>query len=231
MPAGREMRRQIARHARRAAARGCWRTPGRTAPRCAPTGAASHPPARSRSSCAEPVEPRVLRRRRAPTTGRCRVASTRRRSSRAAAIARMPEPVPRSSIRRGRRCAMRSSARRQPRVEPCSPEPNATPASSTSVIRPGTSRVPADACRAPRSAARRVARESRNSSAPASPRPASRCAPARPRARSRAPRARARRPAPPRPRLGLDALDHPLAASPRRRKKPTVPHTDASAAS
>ena len=42
-----------------------------------------------------------------------------------------------SRMRRGRRCATRSSARRQPRVEPCSPEPKASPASSVSVIRPG----------------------------------------------------------------------------------------------
>ncbi len=66
------------------------------------------------------------------------VAMTGLCSSEAAAIARMPDPQPRSRIRRGRRCATPSSARRQPRVELCSPDPKATPASSTRVIRPGT---------------------------------------------------------------------------------------------
>ena len=48
----------------------------------------------------------------------------------------MPDPVPRSRIRRGRRCATRSNARRQPRVDPCSPDPKARLASSVNVIRP-----------------------------------------------------------------------------------------------
>ena len=67
------------------------------------------------------------------------VARTRRRSSFAAARASTPEPAPRSRIRPCRRrirCAIRSRARRQPRVEPCSPEPNATPASIRSKSRP-----------------------------------------------------------------------------------------------
>ena len=74
--------------------------------------------------------------------GSISVASTRRCRSDAAAIARMPDPVPRSRIRRGRRYATRSSARRHPRVDPCSPEPNASPASSVSVIRPAGGRRP-----------------------------------------------------------------------------------------
>ncbi len=42
---------------------------------------------------------------------------------------------------RGRRCATASSARRQPRVLPCSPEPNARPASTVSVWRPWPARA------------------------------------------------------------------------------------------
>ena len=64
-------------------------------------------------------------------------ASTRRRSSLAAAIDRIPVPAPISSgwvIRRF--CASVCKARRQPRVEGCSPVPNAVAASSAIPIAP-----------------------------------------------------------------------------------------------
>ena len=67
--------------------------------------------------------------------GSISVASTFRCSSFAAAMPRMPEPVPRSRMRRGFRWATASKASRQPRVDSCSPEPKASPASSRSTSR------------------------------------------------------------------------------------------------
>ena len=77
-------------------------------PRRERRGRASHPPAGPVTSRPTPFSARSA----APRTdhGSMSVASTGRCSSRAAAIARMPEPVPRSRMRRGRRCATRSSA-------------------------------------------------------------------------------------------------------------------------
>jgi hypothetical protein len=65
------------------------------------------------------------------------LASTARCSRFAAAIARMPLPVPMSSGRSNRRRRARlSSAKRQPRVEGCSPVPNAVAASISMAIAP-----------------------------------------------------------------------------------------------
>ena len=74
---------------------------------------------------------RTVSRAVATATGSLSRASTRAGQSRAAATARMPEPVPTSSARRiRRRRASQSRASRQPWVDSWRPEPKAAPAST-----------------------------------------------------------------------------------------------------